>query len=407
MSHTDRAIAIAHEHYLERGGGEHVADELARTFTAEQDVYAGLVREEATADDITPTALCDGLLGRLMTHSTALRDLVYWQAWRHVPALHDYDVIIQSGNNPGWYVPRAGTQTIIKYVHSPQRTPYDRWVADPTTPGVFQRSYAEVARQAYAETLSYPDVFVVNSELVARRCQTYWGIPDDRLRVVYPPVDVTSYTPAHTAGDGDGDYYFTFSRLYPSKRIHLLVEAFNHLPDDYRLVVGGSGPERDRLERLAGENVEFTGYVSEREKRQRLAECRAFLFAATNEDFGLCPVEAFASGTPVLGVRDGYTQYQIHDGQNGRLFDPTVPAIRTCVREFDRDGVAWTTREIARFAEQFGTDRFRQEMRAVVDEACERARVTPEHELPSETTPTTVADQLAAADAATDGGHHP
>lgn len=378
-SHGESRIAVAHEHYLERGGGEHVADELARSFDA--DVYAGLVRPDATADDIEVSPICDGILGAAMERSVAVRDLVYWQAWRHAPDLHEYDVVVQSGNNPGWYVPRDD-QTVVKYVHSPQRTPYDRWARTGHSPSIFRRVYTEAARQFYEETISYPEIFVANSELVGRRCRMYWGVPEDRLEVVYPPVDVESFGADHAASDAG--YYFTFSRLYPSKRIDRIVEAFSLLGDDYRLVVGGDGPERDRLERLASDTVEFVGYVSEAEKRRRLAECNAFLFAAENEDFGLCPIEAFASGVPVLGVNEGYTQHQIREGESGMLFDPTPDHVAETIEEFDREGVSWGTEEIEAFADQFGRGRFRREMRHVVSTAEERSRISVSHGVESD-----------------------
>lgn len=386
-------IAVTHEHYIERGGGEHVADELARTFDA--DVYAGLVDEDATADDLDPDPICDGSWSKVMQKSVFARDFSYWQAWRHAPELTDYDVIIQSGNNPGWYVPNP-EQTIVKYVHTPQRTPYDRW--PDSDPSLVQRGYAEAARQFYAETLSYPDVFVANSEVIARRCRKYWDVPEDRLEVVYPPVEVGSYGPEHATADAN--YYFTFSRLYPSKRIDRIVKAFTQLDDSFRLVVGGSGPERERLESLADDSVEFVGYVSEAEKRRRLAECRAFIFAAENEDFGLCPIEAFASGTPVLGVNEGYTKHQVHEGENGLTFTADPTAISETVREFDREGVAWTPAQIETFAEQFGLERFKREMREIVEQARERTRVETDHERPLETPAT---DRPVAV---TDGGKH-
>jgi len=391
---ADSTVAVAHEHFIERGGGEHVADELARIFDA--DLYGGLVREDAVADDLDATPICDGPWAKLMEKSVFARDLTYMQAWRHAPQLHDYDVVIQSGNNPGWYVPRDD-QTVIKYVHSPQRTPYDRWVND--DPGLLTRAYAEAARQLYAETLTYPDVFVANSEVIARRCRTYWGVPEDTLEVVYPPVDTGSYGQEHATAEPT--YYFTFSRLYPSKRIDQIVRAFTRLDDSYQLVVGGSGPDRDRLESLADDSVEFIGYVSEQEKRRRLAECRAFIFAAENEDFGLCPIEAFASGTPVLGVEEGFTQHQILEGRNGYTFSRDSGDLDATLHRFERAGVAWEPEHIEAFAaDNFGRDRFAREMRRIVEEARSETAIEVDYGQPLETTDGDV--QLAY----TDGGDH-
>lgn len=391
---TEDSIAVAHEHYIERGGGEHVADALARTFDA--DLFAGLVREEETADDLEATSICDGLLGAVMQRSVAVRDLAYWQAWRHSPALHDYDIVIQSGNNPGWYIP-SDDQTIVKYVHSPQRTPYDRWTEG--APNLFRRAYAEAARQLYQETLARPDVFVANSDLVARRVQLYWGIDEERIEVVYPPTDTESYGPGHA--DASADYYFTFSRLYPSKRVGEIVRAFDRLGDDYQLVVGGDGPARDSLEQSAGSNVDFVGHLTETEKRRRLAECRALIFNAYREDFGMVPVETMASGSPVIGVQEGFTQHQVQDGQNGCTYARGVSNLAEAVKRFDENGVAWSPPRIQQFAEQFSLGRFRQQMRKIVSEAADESAISPNF------TSTSVAEPEAGDPVAvTDGGDH-
>jgi glycosyltransferase involved in cell wall biosynthesis len=222
-------------------------------------------------------------------------------------------------------------------------------------------------------------VFVANSDLVARRIQLYWGIDDSMVRVVYPPTPTSSYGPSHA--DADRDYYFTFSRLYPSKRISEIVRAFNQLNSrghDHRLVVGGDGPARDRLEKVAGDSVKFVGYLSEADKRRRLAECKAFIFNAYQEDFGMVPIEAMASGTPVLGVRDGFTQHQILDGRNGYTYDRSDTNIVDAVRHFEANGVAWSATDIQAFAEQFSLPRFRERMRDIVAEATEAAAIQPD-----------------------------
>ncbi|MFB6196869.1 MAG: glycosyltransferase, partial [Halobacteriaceae archaeon] len=91
--------------------------------------------------------------------------------------------------------------------------------------------------------------------------------------------------------------------------------------------------------------------------------------AADNEDFGIVPIESFAAGTPVLGVRDGFTQYQIKAGKNGLLFNRTETAIQETVRQFEQTGVRWTARQMHEFSEQFSRERFCREMRKAVSRA--------------------------------------
>ncbi|WP_137287514.1 glycosyltransferase [Halorussus salinisoli] len=362
---NDQSIAIAHGNYLERGGAETLSDELARTFDAP--LYYGFGSDEHVSDDVDARSLYEDSPFSAVKQSVFLRDLYYaWNAQR-IPELTDYDVVVLSKNELSWYVPED-EQVVVHYTHSTPRVPYDLFQQRANS--VFSRLYAFVARTMFLPNTKFPDKFVANSELVARRLRRYWGVPDEKIEVVYPPVNVDQYESRETR-----DYYLTYSRLISEKRIDAIVRAFEGL--DAKLVVGGAGDERESLERLAPENVEFVGYMSEAEKIRRLGEAKAVVFNAMNEDFGIIPIEAFASGTPVLGVNEGYTKYQILDGENGLVHDPDPASIRDSIEAFEREGVEWGADEIATFAERFGTDRFREEMREVVENAVEAAEIDP------------------------------
>ncbi|MFA9416405.1 glycosyltransferase [Natrinema sp. HArc-T2] len=370
----DRSIAIAHGNYLERGGAESLSDELARTFDAP--LYFGFGDVENVSDDVDARSLYENSLFSGVKRSVFLRDLYYaWNA-QQIPELTEYDVVILSKNELSWYVPED-EQVVIHYTHSTPRVPYDLFQQRANS--LSSRLYAFVARTMFLPNTKFPDTFVANSELVARRLRRYWGVPEEKVEVVYPPVDVDQYESKKTQ-----DYYLTYSRLIPEKRIDTIIRAFDGL--DARLVVGGAGEQREKLERLAPDNVEFVGYMSESEKRRRLGEARAVLFNAMNEDFGIIPIEAFASGTPVLGVEEGYTKYQILNGENGLLHEPDPASIRTSIERFEREGVNWDADEITSFAERFSVDRFRKEMQAVVEKAVEAAAIEPYEEIDTQKT---------------------
>lgn len=368
-------VAVAHEHWIEYGGGEYVAETLAGHYDAP--LYTGLV-DMRTPDGIDiHEVTADIPLRRTVARSVLARDAMYMLAWPNVDGLTTADVVIQSGNGPGWYVP-TDEQAVVKYVHTTPRGAYDLYHAHDH--GVVGTLAQHAVRTLYQQTIPYPDVWVANSELVARRVRRYFGIDD--VRVVYPPVDTDAYDVA--AAPTDERLFVTWSRLYENKNIEMIVRAFNRLGDDYHLVVGGTGPERDTLESLAGANVTFTGWLDEREKRKLASEAAAVIFAATNEDFGLVPIEAMAAGTPVIGVRDGYTQHQIRHGQNGLLFDD-VRGIVDAVRLIEEYGVEWKPERIAAFArENYDIERFREQMDAAVKTAERRAMVSADQAIPRE-----------------------
>lgn len=366
------SVAVTHGNYLQWGGGEYVAEAIAETFDAP--IYYGFGYDDVIPDNgIEHIPMFDlpmeGRLTRMADRIFQLRDLAFMWFGQHCPKLYEYDVVIHSGNEFGWYVP-PDDQVVLKYVHSPPRSAYDLF---PTVGrSTLLRAYATVSRTMYRPTTTYPEIHLANSDVVRRRIQKYWGMD---AQVCYPPVDVDGY--GDHLDETDSTVYLTFNRLYRHKRTREIVEAFADLPDR-TLLVGGEGPQRDHLEEIATENVKILGYLDEDEKRELLSKASALIYNPVNEDFGLIPIEAFASGTPVLGIRDGFTQHQIASGVNGILYDESDPdSIWWAVKRFESMGVSATPRELEGFADRFSRVRFERELRDAVKEAMDAGAVTP------------------------------
>ena len=129
------------------------------------------------------------------------------------------------------------------------------------------------------------DVLVANSRFTARRIRKVWGRD---AAVLAPPVAVDRFR----WDQPRDDVYLCLCRLVPYKRVDLVVEAFNRLA--LPLLVVGDGPERSRLEQMAGPTVTILGRQSQQQVEQLLSRCRAYVYAGL-EDFGIAPVEAMAS----------------------------------------------------------------------------------------------------------------
>jgi glycosyltransferase involved in cell wall biosynthesis len=164
----------------------------------------------------------------------------------------------------------------------------------------------------------------------AKKIFTTSSIVAGRLRdSVDLDAEVLAPPPAPLAFRCDeyGDFVLSVNRLDRAKRIDLLLEAAKRTPD-VRVVVAGDGPDRDRLESLAGANVEFAGRVSDEQLADLYARCRAVYYAPVNEDYGLVPYEAFLSDKPVITTTDAGGPLDIvHDGKTGRVVAPTVDAL--------------------------------------------------------------------------------
>jgi glycosyltransferase involved in cell wall biosynthesis len=176
--------------------------------------------------------------------------------------------------------------------------------------------------------------FIANSRNVAERISRIYHRNSD---VIYPPVSTDQFTVA----EKDDGYYLVVSALVPYKRVDLAIEAFNKYGE--KLLVVGSGPEHEKLEKRANKNIEFLGWQSDENLVKLYAGCRALIFPGV-EDFGIVPLEAMASGKPVVAyAKGGALETVVGDGDSptGIFFhvqnvDALVDAVRSVSRmKFD------------------------------------------------------------------------
>ena len=155
------------------------------------------------------------------------------------------------------------------------------------------------------------------------------------------------------------------SRLVPYKRIDLAVRAASEL--GLPLKIAGSGRDLPRLKSLAGETIEFLGFVADADLPALLARCRALLFPGL-EDFGITPVQAQAAGRPVIAFRGGGALDTVIEGETGAFFDQlTVDSLKAVWRNFD--AFAYNPEQMRSQARQFDTSAFCQRMDAFIDGA--------------------------------------
>ncbi|RIK29838.1 MAG: glycosyl transferase [Chloroflexi bacterium] len=265
--------------------------------------------------------------------------------------LRGYDVILSITSAFAHGVKKPQGARHLCYCLTPARFlwQYDEYVQNEALGGaarallpVFVSSLREWDRRAAAGV----DEFIAISREIQTRIHACYG-RDSQL--IYPPVDVTAFHLA--APEQVGDYFLIISRLIPYKRIDLAIEAFNRL--DLPLVIAGDGRDRARLEALAKPNVKFLGRVSDAERLNLMARCKAFVFPG-QEDFGLAPLEANAAGRPVIAFGGGGALDTIEPGKNGVLFHaPTADALVECLRAFDAR--AFDAAQMRAHAEKFDT----------------------------------------------------
>ena len=199
--------------------------------------------------------------------------------------------------------------------------------------------------------------FIGISRAVAQRIQQAYG---REAAVIYPPVEVRK----HKVSRAVEDYFLVVSRLAPYKRIDLAVQACTRLGLPLKVI--GAGRDLDRLRSMAGPSVEFLGFQpDDTVVRRYYARCRAFLFPG-EEDFGISPLEAQASGRPAIAFAAGGALDTILPGVTGELFrEQTVDSLAKTLGNFDPS--RYDPQRIREHALQFDSRVFKQQMKDFVE----------------------------------------
>jgi glycosyltransferase involved in cell wall biosynthesis len=254
--------------------------------------------------------------------------------------LRGYDLVISSESGPAkGVIPPPETRHLC-YCHSPMRYLWNMFHDYREQSGRLTRlvmpPLAHYLRVWDTVSASRVDRYVANSNAVAGRIRRYYG---REAEVVWPPVDTTAFQPVDP--DDRGDYMLMVGELVGYKRPDLAVEAFNRMRR--KLVVIGGGEMLAHIRRIAGPTVTVLGPTPFAELRDHYARCQALIFPG-EEDFGIVPVEAMASGRPVIAYGRGGATETVLPGVSGILFDEqSVDALIAAVegfREEDFDPMA-------------------------------------------------------------------
>ncbi len=209
------------------------------------------------------------------------------------------------------------------------------------------------------------DQFVAISKVVARRIAKYYR---RESAIIYPPIDASKFRLKKV--DDVGDFFLIISRLIPYKRIDLAVKAFNELGLPLKIV--GDGRHRPYLERIAGPNIEFLGKVGDNEIKELYSRCKAFIFPG-EEDFGLTPLEAQASGRPVIAFAGGGARETVVEGETGDFFYEATPeSLISVLEKFDHRQYDPVT--IRTYAERFDVPVFKTQLAQFVQQNWQKHR---------------------------------
>jgi glycosyltransferase involved in cell wall biosynthesis len=361
--------AIVHEWLVNYAGSEKVVESFTSIWPS-ADVF--------TLVDFLDDDLRKIILKGKKTKTTFIQNLPYAkkQHRKYLPLfphaiesfnLKNYELIISSSHSVAKGVRTKKNQLHICYCHTPMRYAWDEAEyylkeakLDSGIKGLISHLVLKYLQKWDVKSSKNVNYFIANSQHIANKIKRIYNRDAD---VIYPPVDVNKFS----VTTEKEDFYLTASRLVPYKRMDLIVDAFAKMLDK-KLVVIGSGPEKEKILAKATPNVGVIGYQDFESLRDYMQKAKAFVFAA-EEDFGIIVVEAMACGTPVIAGNYGGTAESVIDGVTGILFKKQdVDSIVEAVKKFDVISHSINYREIRLHSEKFSREMFEEKIKSYTDE---------------------------------------
>jgi len=363
-------VAIIHYWLVGMRGGERVVEQLCKLYP-QADIYTHVVDRDAISDVLRAHRIETTWISKLPFAAKMYQSyLPFMPRALEELDLTSYDLVISSESGPAKGVITHPDARHICYCHSPMRYIWDQYHfytkdLNPIKRAVFAR-IAHQLRIWDVTSAARVDRFVANSSFVAERIQRFYRRDAD---VVAPPVDTDYFAPSP---EGPQDFYLFVSELVGYKRADLVVEAFNAL--GLPLMVIGDGEQMAHLKTIAGPNVTLRGRQPRSELKTAFAACKALIFPA-EEDFGIVPVEAMASGRPVIAYAGGGARDTVSPGLSGLTFDAqTKDSLCEAVRRFEQTSETFSSADIVAHAQQFSAERFRAEFSAIADDVMSGAQ---------------------------------
>ncbi len=326
-------IAIFHDYIGAIGGGEKLVFTLARGLGA--DVITTDVNKDSIKNmgfhDINIISLGETIKFPLLKQISLSMRFVLCDFSKK------YDFFIFS-NNWSHFAARKHKPNLW-YCFSPPRVFYDLYdifaQREPFITRQIFRIWVTLHKSISVKFVDHVENFITISGNVQKRIKKYYGKDS---QIVYPSIDVSRYKFKRY-----GDFWLSVNRLYPEKRVELQINAFRNMPDEKLLIVG-SFTKGDHSQKYASQilrnlpqNVRLLGSIPEADMIELYATCKGHITTAFDEDFGMTPIEAMASGKATVAVREGGYLETMIDGKTGILVETDEIAIINAVKMISRN----------------------------------------------------------------------
>jgi glycosyltransferase involved in cell wall biosynthesis len=370
-------IAIVHDYLNEYGGAERVLQTLSEMYP-EAPIYTAFAVPGSSAQTAFRNKnIITSWFNKFPFYNklySPLRFLIPW-IWKSFD-LSQYDLIISSAS---WYITKGfgnpeKRPIEICYCHTPPRWLYGYETSINWQKWWIVRVYALIVGHFLRMYDFYQaqkvDVFLANSKNVANRIRKFYR---REAEVVYPPVKlpITNFQFSNNTQNSNSklpnDYYLMVTRIVGGKGIEMAVEAAKKV--GFKLVIAGERAGYSKFSITNDQlpnNVRFLNRVSEEEKIKLMSGARAFLALSKDEDFGITPVESQMRGVPVIAFNGGGYRETVIEGGTGVLFeDYSADGLIKAMEKFNK--IKWDKKVIRKNAEKFSEERFKKEIKEVVN----------------------------------------
>jgi glycosyltransferase involved in cell wall biosynthesis len=312
-------VAIVHYWLVNMRGGEKVIESLCELYP-KADIYTHVYDPKAISPVIRQHKISTSFIQKLPKASKKFQSyLPLMPIALEQFNLQKYDLVISSESGPAKGVITRPDALHLCYCHTPMRYVWDMYHDYHEKAGrvtkILMPFLIHYLRMWDMATASRVDHFIANSSFVAKRIQKHYHREAD---IIHPPVATSDFSVI----DKPEDFYLMVGQLVSYKRTDLAVEAFNQ--SGKSLIIIGDGEQKKKIERAARPNIKFMGRQPFNVIKDHYSRCKALIFPGV-EDFGIVPVEAMASGRPVIAFRKGGALETVQDGISGIFFDEQTP----------------------------------------------------------------------------------